>query len=241
MSAMPIIYTSQKSAWMDSTIFVEWFTETFISSVKAHQSKNGKRKKTLLPLDNDPTHSSCDILNEKDEFIKVMFLPPNVTSLLQPMDQGVIETFKRYYRKELLPQNWLAKALKPFAEGEFIKECMLEVCGVLCPEKKNEFEKISLSRRTVVRRIEMIANDIKTTLTDRMAGFESFSIALDESTDLSDKAQLAVFIRGIDKEFTVTEELLTLQPLKATTTGEDIFNEVQKFWPTMVKINWSMN
>ncbi|CAK1594088.1 unnamed protein product [Parnassius mnemosyne] len=117
----------------------------------------------------------------------------------------------------------LAKALKPFAEGEFIKECMLGVCGILCPEKKNEFEKISLSRRTVIRRIKMMANDIKTTLTDRMAGFESFSIALDESTDLSDTAQLAIFMRGVDKEFTVTEELLALQPLKGTATGEDIF------------------
>ncbi|CAK1586469.1 unnamed protein product [Parnassius mnemosyne] len=56
----------------------------------------------------------------------------------------------------------------------------------------------------VVRRLEMMANDIKTILTDRMAGFESFSIALDESTDLSDTAQLAIFIRGVDKKFTVT-------------------------------------
>ncbi|CAK1581683.1 unnamed protein product [Parnassius mnemosyne] len=95
----------------------------------------------------------------------------------------------------------LAKALKTFAEGEFIKECILEVCGILSPEKKNEFKKISLSRRTVVRRIEMIANDIKITLTGRMAGFESFSIALDESTDLSYTAQLAIFILGLDKEF----------------------------------------
>lgn len=45
----------------------------------------------------------------------------------------------------------LAKASKSFAEGEFIKECMLEVCSILYPEKKNEFAKISLSRRTVVR------------------------------------------------------------------------------------------
>ncbi|GBP22985.1 hypothetical protein EVAR_15659_1 [Eumeta japonica] len=36
-----------------------------------------------------------------------------------------------------------------------------------------------------------------------MAGFESFSIALDENTDLSLTAQLAVFIRGVDKEFIV--------------------------------------
>ncbi|CAK1585423.1 unnamed protein product [Parnassius mnemosyne] len=90
----------------------------------------------------------------------------------------------------------LAKAIKQFAEGEFM-ECMLEFCGILCPEKKNELEKISLSRRTVVRRIEMMANDIKTTLTDLMAGFESFSIALDEITDLSDTAQLDIFIRGV--------------------------------------------
>ncbi|XP_056637725.1 general transcription factor II-I repeat domain-containing protein 2-like [Diorhabda sublineata] len=71
-----------------------------------------------------------------------------------------------------------------------------------------------------------------------MAGFESFSIALDESTDLSDTAQLAIFIRGIDKEFTVIKELLALQPLKATTTGEDIFNEVQKLF-TSFGLPWS--
>ncbi|GBP26069.1 General transcription factor II-I repeat domain-containing protein 2A [Eumeta japonica] len=73
-----------------------------------------------------------------------------------------------------------------------------------------------------------MVNDIKTTFTHRVAGFESFSIALDESTDLSDTAQLAIFIRGVDKEFTVTEELLALQPLKGTTAGEDIYNEVRK-------------
>ncbi|XP_066906459.1 general transcription factor II-I repeat domain-containing protein 2-like [Halyomorpha halys] len=61
-----------------------------------------------------------------------------------------------------------------------------------------------------------------------MTGFESFSIALDESTDLTETAQLVIFIRGVDKEFNVTEELLGLQPLKGTTTEEDIFNKVQK-------------
>jgi hypothetical protein len=37
-----------------------------------------------------------------DEFIRVLYLPPNITALCQPMDQGVIETFRRLYRKELL-------------------------------------------------------------------------------------------------------------------------------------------
>ncbi|GBP82222.1 General transcription factor II-I repeat domain-containing protein 2 [Eumeta japonica] len=132
----------------------------------------------------------------------------------------------------------MAKSLKPFAKGGFIKECMIKVCSVLYPEKKTEFEKVSLSKRTVIRCIEMMTNGIKTTLTGRMAGFESFSIALDESTNLSDAAQLAIFIRGVDKEFTVTEELLALQPLKGTTTGEDIFNEVKKVF-TNFGLQWS--
>ncbi|GBP23963.1 General transcription factor II-I repeat domain-containing protein 2A [Eumeta japonica] len=61
-------------------------------------------------------------------------------------------------------------------------------------------------------------------INDQSRGFRS----LDKSTDLSDTAQLAIFIRGVDKEFTVTKELFVLQPLKGTTTGEDIFNQVQK-------------
>jgi len=27
-----------------------------------------------------------------------VFLPPNITSLIQPMDQGIIANFKRHYR-----------------------------------------------------------------------------------------------------------------------------------------------
>ena len=35
----------------------------------------------------------------------------------------------------------LAKASKLFSEGEFLKECMLETVGLLCPENKDKFEK----------------------------------------------------------------------------------------------------
>ena len=51
-------------------------------------------------------------------------------------------------------------------------------------------------------------------------------MAIDESTDITSTAQLAVFVRGIDQEFNITEEMLGLQAMKDTTTG-DIFNEVK--------------
>jgi hypothetical protein len=57
----------------------------------------------------------------------------------------------------------IAMHSKSFGEGEFIKFIkvwwMLQVQYVL--KRKNYFENICLSRRTVVRRIEMMAADIK--------------------------------------------------------------------------------
>ena len=58
----------------------------------------------------------------------------------------------------------LAKASKPFSEGEFLKECMVETAGLLCPENKDKFEKISLSSWTVTRRVELIDEDIASKL-----------------------------------------------------------------------------
>jgi len=35
----------------------------------------------------------------------------------------------------------LAKKSKPFADGEFIKECIVRVADVICPEKKRHLQK----------------------------------------------------------------------------------------------------
>ena len=59
-----------------------------------------------------------------------------------------------------------------------------------------------------------------------MKNFVSWSFAIDESTDVKDAAQLAIFIEGMDKKLKETEELLPLQCMKDTTTGAKIFSEV---------------
>jgi len=88
------------------------------------------------------------------------------------------------------------------------------------------YEKISLSRWTIARRIDEIAGDICDTLKDKVKNFVSWSFAIDESMDEKDTTQLAIFIKGVDKELNETEELLSLQSMKDTTTGADIFSEV---------------
>ena len=62
----------------------------------------GQEAKSLLFIDNCSAHPPENVLTSEDEKIKAKFLPPNVTSLIQPMDQGVIEYIKRRYRKGLL-------------------------------------------------------------------------------------------------------------------------------------------
>nr|CAH7742579.1 unnamed protein product [Callosobruchus chinensis] len=79
------------------------FKNVFIPEVKKHQKSVGKEgSKVLLIVDNAPTHPTAELLKRENGQFKTTFLPPNVTSLLQPMDQSVIETMKRHYRRQLL-------------------------------------------------------------------------------------------------------------------------------------------
>jgi hypothetical protein len=46
---------------------------------------------------------------------------------------------------------------------------------------------------------------------------------MDESTDVSDTAQLDVFVRGIDMKFNITEQLAAVVPGKGIATGADLY------------------
>ncbi|KAM3872079.1 general transcription factor II-I repeat domain-containing protein 2-like [Diretmus argenteus] len=98
----------------------------------------------------------------------------------------------------------------------------------VCPNQVRAFSQISLSRNTVTRRIEDMAQDVRDQITDKASGFSAFSIACDESTDISDSAQLLVFLRGVSEDFEITQELAGLETLSGTTKGTDIFLAVDR-------------
>ena len=122
----------------------------------------------------------------------------------------------------------LAKRGKPFTDGRLIKECLMEVVEELCPEKANLFKTLSLAPSTVARRIETIGGDIVHQTVDKARSFRFYSLALDESTDVSETSQLLVFIRGVDSDFNVSQELASVHSMHSTATGDDIFKELQK-------------
>lgn len=59
---------------------------------------------------------------------------------------------------------------------------------------------------------------------DSLNNFQYYSAALDESVYVEDTAQLAIFVRGINSEFILTEWLVKLVPLKGSTIGKDIWD-----------------
>jgi len=78
----------------------------------------------------------------------------------------------------------------------------------------------------VAERISDLSANLDSQLKNKVKSFVTFSVALDESTDISDVAQLAIFIRGVDESLSVTEEFLGLVPMMDTTTANDIFNSL---------------
>ena len=54
----------------------------------------------------------------------------------------------------------IAKAGKSFKEGEFIKNCMLQVASIVCPENKGRLSNISLSANTAAERISELSGNI---------------------------------------------------------------------------------
>ena len=69
-----------------------------------------QRKHILMLMDNASSHRISSIALEKihglDSFklsnVLVVYLPPNTTSKVQPLDAGIIAAFKQRYRAHLL-------------------------------------------------------------------------------------------------------------------------------------------
>ncbi|XP_069823956.1 tigger transposable element-derived protein 1-like [Dendropsophus ebraccatus] len=97
---LPVIWKSNRKAWVTLAVFEDWFNNYFVPSMERYCTSKDIPFKVLLILDNAPGHPA-----DVDDFhpnVKVVYLPPNTTALIQPMDQGVIATFKAYYLRRVI-------------------------------------------------------------------------------------------------------------------------------------------
>ena len=84
---------------MTETIFTDWLK-------KLNARFAIENRKILLSLDNFGGHSP-NKGKEPYNFsnIKIVYYPRNCTSVIQPMDQGIIQSFKVIYRKQIISKN----------------------------------------------------------------------------------------------------------------------------------------
>ncbi|XP_026470953.1 tigger transposable element-derived protein 1-like [Ctenocephalides felis] len=94
---LPVFWRANKKGCITSAIFCDWFRTCFVSEVKTYLKKQNLYFKALLVLEDEPAHSrKLEIMHPS---IKVTFLPPSITAVLEPMNQGIIQVFKLYYMR----------------------------------------------------------------------------------------------------------------------------------------------
>ena len=102
MDLLPVKYCGQTNAWMTCDLFRTWFHTQFVPYVRKELLNMKEEPKAVLLLDNCSAHPEAFDLTSNDGKIFAYFLPANVTSLIQPMDQGVLKAIKTRYRNKLI-------------------------------------------------------------------------------------------------------------------------------------------
>lgn len=108
LAALNLVWTSNKKAWMTGLIMKDWLCDFY-----AHVNN----RDVVLLIDNFSGHTTGLELAPPPPNVKIQFLPPNATSRYQPLDQGIIASFKAHYKRQWLQfiAQGLEKEVNPYS------------------------------------------------------------------------------------------------------------------------------
>ena len=120
----------------------------------------------------------------------------------------------------------VAKSMKALAIGESLvmPAAKILVKNVIGVEAASELETVSLSNSTVKNRMEEMPIDITDQVISRVKDSKfGFYMQLDESTDITNNAQLLVYTT---QNYDAKNELLMSKELYSTTKRKDVFQTI---------------
>uniref|UniRef100_A0ABM5G983 Zinc finger MYM-type protein 6-like n=1 Tax=Pogona vitticeps TaxID=103695 RepID=A0ABM5G983_9SAUR len=125
----------------------------------------------------------------------------------------------------------IAQCGKPHTIGEtLILPVMKKIFAtMLGPSTNTVTQSIPLSNDTVSKRIDEMAADVEERLIDTLKSTE-FVMQIDESTIRENEALLLAYVRFINGNEEIVEELLFVQNLATDTKGSSIFKKVEDFF-----------
>ncbi|XP_064106983.1 tigger transposable element-derived protein 1-like [Macrobrachium nipponense] len=95
---LPVFWMHNPKVWVTKVLTEYWFHQSFIPQVRQYLANLDINVKVLLIMDKAGGHP----LDLYSKGVQLEFLPPTTTSLLQPMDQGIIRAFKALYTRNSL-------------------------------------------------------------------------------------------------------------------------------------------
>ncbi|XP_046564277.1 tigger transposable element-derived protein 6-like [Haliotis rubra] len=148
-------YRFNKKAWMTSEMFSDWL-RTFDRQCRS------RGRCVILLVDNAASHNCKHV---KLTNVKVHFLPPNTTSRIQPLDAGIIRTFKAYYKRSLV-RHFIACAEDDKPQCINLREALRFVksawADVSCQTIKNCFKHVEIlpSQESQIGETDDLEDDI---------------------------------------------------------------------------------
>lgn len=179
-------------------------------------------------------HSSC---SKKDKQYFQRLLSQNVKQ--KQFMKSSITVSDKALEASYHVAKLIARQKKPHTIGEtLIKPACMEIVRIMLgPDEVKNVSTVSLSADTVKRRIDDMSCDILETLITKLRKTGKFSLQIDESTDIKNRAQLIIIVRFVDED-SIKEHYFFCKEIPERTTGEEIFRATDDFFQTY-GIQWS--
>ncbi|KAG0431424.1 Tigger transposable element-derived protein 6 [Dictyocoela muelleri] len=201
-----ILYRANQSSWLTKNLFDEYLTIL-------NESLKKECRKILLLCDNFSGH----IVGNKSN-IELLFLPPNCTSVIQPLDMGIINSFKTKF-KQMLTNFQVVEALTHNADQtEGLKKItLLDV--ILWIKKSINLIKIETIencwKKSTLFDLECVDED----------GCKELTIDVNVNSDIEEEEQEVAFERVVAINTDICEDLNYSRAVRVLKEAFEILKE----------------